>query len=291
MIPIDRGAEPAGFVKLREERLHEAIAAFNAQGPGTKVLLDLLDDGYQTIKRDLYLRQHKKCAYCERRPGFDGQPVEHFRPKKHAVRGSKSKLEKDPERYWWLTWTWENLFFACVTCNGPARKGNHFPLMAGTAPLPAPTRPATLPLPTHCFAVSVEPPLLLDPADRSIDPLDHLRWLPVDRTTPRSLWTWELRGLTPQGRETKTRLGLADLVDDVENRYRSTVWPRFHAEIERKLGSKTRPQLARAWRKLCEELVEPRADLVAATWSMLEVLRSSSAALRRAKLPAPSRPR
>lgn len=289
MIPIDRGTEPPQLAKARDALLHRAIAEFNAHGPGSKQLLEALC-GYDIVKKDLYLRQHKKCAYCERTPGLVGQPVEHFRPKKHAVRGSSHTRATDRERYWWLTWTWENLLFACTTCNGPANKGNHFPLASGSSPITCPVRPASLPLPASCFQVSLEQPLLLDPADKSSHLLDHMRWLPVDRTLARSLWTWQLRDLTPRGRTTRKRLGLDVLADDVDGRYRDTVWPRFRDEIDRKLAVKQPAQLRAAWDKLVRDLVKPTSALTAATWSMLDVLRASTAALEQARLPAPPRP-
>ena len=289
MIPVHRGPEPPQLAKIRNKLLLTAIGAFNTYGPGSKELLAELV-GYDLVKKDLYLRQHKKCAYCERTPGFDGQPVEHFRPKKHAIRQSKPKLVQDRERYWWLTWTWDNLLFACATCNGPARKGNHFPLAQASASLACPMRPSAHPLPPSCLDLSSELPLLLDPSDGAIDPLDHLRWVPVDRGVPRSLWTWELRGLTTRGRKTKQILGLDDLADDVDNRYREVVWPRFHKEIESKLGNTTSARLLARWDKLIRDLVKPSSELTAATWSMLDVLRGSTRVLRGAKLPAPPRP-
>lgn len=289
MIPTHRGVEPPQLGKVRDKLLRKAIDAFNAHGPGSDELLATLV-GYDIIKKVLYLRQHKKCAYCERAPGFDGQPVEHFRPKKHAVRTSKPNPVKDHERYWWLTWTWDNLLFACATCNGPARKGNHFPLIRGSASLACPVRPATAPLPSACSQLASERPLLLDPSDLSIDPLNHLRWLPIDRGLPRSLWTWELRGSTMRGRKTREVLGLDDLADDVDNRYREAVWPRFHKDIERKLGRAKPAQLLTAWQKLVRDLVKPSSELTAATWSMLDVLSVSTRALREAMLPSPPRP-
>lgn len=285
MIPLDRGAEHPKLPEIREQRLQKAIKAFNTHGPASLALGDTLG-GYDIVKRLLFERQHKKCAYCERKPGFLGQPVEHFRPKKLAIRGS----DEDVERYWWLTWTWENLLFACTTCNGPANKGNHFPLASGSSPLACPVHPAALPLPPSCFQVSSEQPLLLDPADTASHPLDHLRWLPVDRTLARSLWAWQLRGLTARGHTTKKRLGLDALADDVDGRYRDTVWPRFHDEIERKLAIKQTAQLHATWDKLVRDLIKPTSALTAATWSMLDVLRTSTAALGQAHLPAPPRP-
>jgi uncharacterized protein (TIGR02646 family) len=289
MIRVQRGVEPPQLAKTRNERMSKAIDAFNVHGPGSKELLATLG-GYDVVKKDLYLRQHRKCAYCERAPGFDGQPVEHFRPKKHAVRGSKPRLVTDRERYWWLTWTWDNLLFACTTCNGPARKGNRFPLAMGSASLACPVRPAAAPLPSTCFQLSTERPLLLDPSDGSIDPLDHLRWVPVDRGLAPSLWTWELRSSTMRGRKTIELLGLGDLADDVDNRYREVVWPRFHAEIEGKSKRTTPARLLARWEKLVRDLVKPSSELTAATWSMLDVLRGSTRALRSLGLPAPPRP-
>lgn len=290
MIRVHRGSEPQTLVAAQSTRLKQAIDAFNTHGHGSTALLRALDDGYRVAKKKLFLSQHKKCAYCERSPGFEGQPVEHFRPKKQALRGTKSKRVTDRERYWWLTWTWDDLLFACATCNGQARKGNHFPLVAGSTPLTAPPRPTKSPLPAPCFNTSAEHPLLLDPADAAIEPLDHLRWLPVDRALPRSQWAWELGAMTPEGRTTSKLLGLGDRADDVDNRYRGTVWPRFHAEVERRLAKATRTQLRAAWSKLTKELVQPSSDLTAATWSMLAELRLSTRALRAAKLPQPPRP-
>ncbi len=289
MIPIHRRPEPAALTKVRGSRLPQAIDAFNDHGPGSAALLERLV-GYDVVKKALYLDQHKKCAYCERQPGFDGQPVEHFRPKKLAVRRSQRRRIQDRERYWWLTWSWDNLLFACTTCNGPANKGNHFPLEPGSSPLTCPVRPATSPLPSACFDTATERPLLLDPADHSTHPLDHMVWRPVDQRLPRSLWSWTLYGRTKRARETITHLGLQDLADDVGQRYRETVWPRFHREVERGIGRKAPKQVLAAWAKLVRDLVDPKAPLTAATWSMLDVLRSSSAALRRARLPAPAIP-
>lgn len=55
-----------------------------------------------------------KCAYCECSisPGFDWD-VEHFRPK-----GSVSDTDSpDHPGYYWLTYTWGNLFPSCTHCN------------------------------------------------------------------------------------------------------------------------------------------------------------------------------
>jgi hypothetical protein len=142
----------------------------------------------------------------------------------------------------------------------------------------------------HRLDRGAESPLLLDPSDPSIDPLDHLRWMPVDRTYHPRQWQWELQWMSEEGRVTAKILLLDARSADVRNRFQKMVWPRFHAEIERQLDRKSSIQLNHAWTKLTTELIDRTDDLAAATWSMLDILRTSTAALRKAKLAAPARP-
>lgn len=53
-----------------------------------------------------------KCAYCET-GGFAGFPwdVEHFRPKNAVAE------DRTHPGYYWLAYTWENLYTSCVFCN------------------------------------------------------------------------------------------------------------------------------------------------------------------------------
>ncbi len=158
-----------------------------------------------------------RCAYCELPIDEAGFPIEHFRPKMHsldvrwgAVRpppdpgqflpwfdqwlagtgGDDSPWAKDEDRYWWLAWTWENLFYACPNCNGQSQKGNKFPLRSGSPRL---AERADLP--------AGEQPLLLDPS--ITDPLDHIRFAP-DRAPD----GWGPVPLTEEGRWTVALLGL-----------------------------------------------------------------------------------
>jgi uncharacterized protein (TIGR02646 family) len=54
---------------------------------------------------------HRKCAYCEARLGEVDWQIEHFRPK-----GSVAE-RPDHAGYYWLAYTWENLYPSCVPCN------------------------------------------------------------------------------------------------------------------------------------------------------------------------------
>ncbi len=110
-----------------------------------------------------------KCAYCEcRYQGTQPMDVEHWRPKGRID-------EDDPPKhgYYWLAANWANLFPSCIDCNrqrrqltgrerreGPAGKGNRFPLAPGSRHARQPGDEAG------------EKPLLLDPC--SDHPGDHL---------------------------------------------------------------------------------------------------------------------
>lgn len=177
MIRVDRGAEPPSLKAARVWRLARAVIARRAGH-------DVVFSGYDTdeTRQLLYRRQHEKCAYCEMPAQDAGQPIEHFRPREYAVRAVTGQGPKDEDRYWWLAWTWDNLFFACVSCNSPGRKGNRFPLAQGAEPCaegPASARLAPL-VPRDERAQFVDPGF--------DDPLDHIQfvregedWVPTGR--------------------------------------------------------------------------------------------------------------
>jgi uncharacterized protein (TIGR02646 family) len=71
--------------------------------------------------RDLF---NSKCAYCESVTGISSNGVvENFRPK-HNARGVKDDFSRDS--YWWLTYNWNNLYYACENCN--RFKSSWFPI-------------------------------------------------------------------------------------------------------------------------------------------------------------------
>ena len=86
--------------------------------------------GHQTVRTALREAQHRKCCYCESR--FDANAaahVEHYRPK-GAVRQDRESRRRFPG-YYWLAYSWENLYWCCPVCNG--RKNDLFPLEEPTA--------------------------------------------------------------------------------------------------------------------------------------------------------------
>ncbi|MCB9658505.1 MAG: hypothetical protein H6726_12730 [Sandaracinaceae bacterium] len=215
MIRVVRGPEPA---ELTAKRVAKLLNAADSDVSGASVRFD----GYGIAKRALFAAQHGKCAYCERVVGYDSQPVEHFRPKGGARPATLPNAGSDARHYWWLAWTWENLFFACVSCNGVNRKGNWFPLATGER-LSLPDAEQLRNGAGPAFEVHREDALLLDPAQD--DASEHLRWVPRDRRVLWERFRYVLVAVTPRGQVTLERLGLALLEDEVNRHVRATLIP------------------------------------------------------------------
>lgn len=75
----------------------------------------------ELLKRDI---QKNKCCYCEKEI-LSAYTVEHYRPC-----GAYSQDISGPSfkpGYYWLSYTWSNLFYSCTDCNNA--KGTYFPLL------------------------------------------------------------------------------------------------------------------------------------------------------------------
>ncbi|PZU99867.1 MAG: hypothetical protein DCE90_00810 [Pseudanabaena sp.] len=102
---------------------------------------------HESVKEALIKAQHQKCYLCERIIGKNGD-VEHFRPK-----GAYQQAQGEPLRYpayYWLAYTWENLYLSCPSCNSRHKK-NLFPLRD-------PNKRAT----NHSQRITKEIPLFID---------------------------------------------------------------------------------------------------------------------------------
>jgi hypothetical protein len=172
VIGFARPAEPAALPPLRAAKL---AAARTAKASGAKV--DFTE--YDVVKPALFAMQHGKCCYCEKREEqAKYRDVEHYRPK---------------VLYWWLTWTWENLLFACIDCNRE-QKRDRFPL--------SPEGPRLVP---EQAPPGEERPLVLDPSDRLMDPAREIEFR-RERVSGRERWV--PHGVTPRGSETIAVCGL-----------------------------------------------------------------------------------
>ena len=276
MIRLHLGPEPVALTRARPKRLKESVAAFNLHGPGNKEFVETLD-GYDTgskensVKRALWDRQRKKCAWCEWELDWEMMPVEHIRPKRRAddVDSNDAWTVQSPDHYWWLTWTWENLVFSCSRCNGTENKGNKFPMAPGTPRVPAPTRPLAEPVNWTAYDTSNEQPLLVNP--REEDPLVHLTWEPLDRTLPWDEWKWDVKGRTVRGAMTVRVLGLKGRLDRVQDHLRVIIqaWKQVWSHLK----DGRRDDAREAWEDILRLHIEnDRARFRAAAWCALEAL-------------------
>ena len=118
--------------------------------------------GHNSVREVLKECQHAKCCFCEGRfIAYAAGDVEHYRPK-GAVRQDKASGVVRPG-YFWLAYTWENLYWCCQTCNR-SNKREFFPLTD-------PTKRAM----SHNDDLAQEEPLIIDPGG-GVDPRDHIRF-------------------------------------------------------------------------------------------------------------------
>lgn len=113
--------------------------------------------GHKSVKDALILAQHKKCCFCERLIGGDGD-VEHFRPKSAYKQKKGDKLKRPG--YYWLAYDWSNLYLSCSACN-QRQKGNLFPLIDPQARADS-----------HIDDINVENPLFINPG--TDEPSQHI---------------------------------------------------------------------------------------------------------------------
>jgi uncharacterized protein (TIGR02646 family) len=116
--------------------------------------------GSVSVKNALKAAQHNKCCYCEAifEANYAGD-VDHYRPK-GAVGAGKKRITPG---YYWLAYSWSNLYYACADCNQYRKRAN-FPLVDED-------KRAI----DHHGNISDEDPLILDPGGAQ-NPRDHIRF-------------------------------------------------------------------------------------------------------------------
>jgi uncharacterized protein (TIGR02646 family) len=245
VIRIERGDEPEALRRAREARL---AAALQSISQGTKPIFK----GYGVARMPLYRAQHGKCAYCETIQQSTALPTEHFRPKA-AVVADRDHVTAETG-YWWLAWTWDNLFFACTTCNSAARKGNHFALRRGSIPL----RPSQSP-------PAQEVSMFIDPSRE--DPLEHIEFvmLRVGHWVPRA------RRGSDRGVYTIAKLGLDDpgLLDLYARHVRHIVQPCLQ-DVRAALIQQDPRELTKQWSRCVRRLFCEKAPFHALSYDVLD---------------------
>ncbi len=249
MIPIDRGAEPPKLAPARDRGLARIAAIVDRhERPRSEDF-----SGYEVVRDELWATQAYKCCYCESREQKKRNDVEHFRPK---TRADRRPLQADPDGYWWLAWTWENLLFACRNCNRAPAKVDRFPLAEDSPVLkPGEHPPGT------------EKALLIDPSREN--GIDHIRfrpdrlgrWMPTPRNgSEKGLWTIKV-----------CMLDRADLLDMYTAHVEGNVRP-FVARIDAAVALGDPAAVRHAWEDAVGTLLVPQQAHVGLAYDALEQL-------------------
>jgi hypothetical protein len=116
---------------------------------------------HSTVMDALMVAQRHKCCYCERSRETVELDVEHFRPKA-AVQQSIGAEILHPG-YYWLAYSWDNLYLSCKRCNTGWKRF--------LFPLADPAKRAR----SHKskYKISDEQPLFIDPGE---NPRSHVRF-------------------------------------------------------------------------------------------------------------------
>lgn len=153
------------------ERAQSATAQAQTDGSDHQVSALYREVAVTAALEELF---HRKCAYCETSISNQSWDVEHYRPKGRVAE------RRDHPGYYWLAYTWSNLYPACEFCNQRRRdkpvwgdlryadtagKLDQFPLEDESA--------RAL---DHQGDTGAERPLLLDPCAEDDDPEEHLRY-------------------------------------------------------------------------------------------------------------------
>jgi uncharacterized protein (TIGR02646 family) len=163
VIRIDKSkTAPAKLIKEGKTKTDSHILEYNQspldyQSGKKKFTFSSNIYGDISVKKALIQTQHKKCCFCERLVGYDGD-VEHFRPKSAYSQQKGRKIQRPG--YYWLAYDWDNLYLSCGPCNQRQKK-NLFPL----------TDPSTR-AQLNNNDITSEKPLFVNPGQE--DPSQHI---------------------------------------------------------------------------------------------------------------------
>lgn len=244
MIRIDRGKAPKELAQIRTDelrRVREELRRGKALELGGRY-------NRKSVREALAKAQQRRCAYCEKSVAQKGYPIDHYRPKGRAVRGKGLPADGG---YWWLTWTWTNLWLTCPSCN--STKLDTFPL-----------DPRSTPLARSRLPPGKEIPMLLDPA--SEDPRDTIRFFLVAgdwRPVPRN---WRVRGAV-----TIRTLGLDDgeRIEDYTRHVEKHVEP-YLRKVEAAVATDDQVKVTEAWDELVRFVLYPQAVFISLSHDVIE---------------------
>ncbi len=246
MIRVQRGAEPSELATVRASELTRVRALGHppsSEEVGTR---------YQTVGDELWRRQDFKCCYCESREQRKRNDVEHFRPKARAQRAPGSTATHG---YWWLAWSWQNLYFACRNCNQAPHKLDKFPLAPGSVALTPEQHPP-----------GQEQPLIIDPGTES--GIEHIQFRPRSPATD-AIWAPTPRGGSAKGLHTIRVCGLDR--DDLLELYTAHVRQFVRPEMDRlELGTSSPGSVHDRWAELTRRVLAPSMPYVGLSFDALD---------------------
>ncbi|MEN4759506.1 AAA family ATPase [Chryseobacterium sp. C39-AII1] len=125
MIKIEKQKAPdylnSEIVHLAIEKMEEFFAADNRNQKRYSWPFNIEID--KELKKYMHEAFHGKCGYCEIKiDSPELGTIDRYRPND----GVRDKNEFHQDLYWWLTFDWDNLIYACKECN--QYKGNYFPI-------------------------------------------------------------------------------------------------------------------------------------------------------------------
>jgi uncharacterized protein (TIGR02646 family) len=174
MIRLERHATaPPYFASAEIEKFRADVRAFFSRSEKTRRQerpeFPLFPRrSYPAILEALASLSHQKCAYCESSISTGGAALDRFRPKAGAV-GLTGDFST--EHYWWLAYTWTNIYPCCLKCN--KFKGAKFPVEGRRCRVDGDARD-----------LAAERRLLVDPFSDLPD--EHLDFLDNGMVMPRS---------------------------------------------------------------------------------------------------------
>jgi len=131
MIQIVKGIAPTVLTTKGVTETQKNLADYQNGTIKFKILNSIYN--HDSVKATLEKAQHEKCCFCETKPIRSFGDVEHFRPK-NAYRIKGNSAYQYPG-YFWLAYSWDNLFFSCEVCNRVFKR-NYFPIEDETTRAP-----------------------------------------------------------------------------------------------------------------------------------------------------------
>lgn len=251
MIRVNRGAEPPVLAATRAAEL-DGLRLLGRPPTSSEIR------NYRVVAEELWSAQRRKCCYCELKVPKSFNDVEHYRPKASADRRPGCAKRHG---YWWLAFNWDNLLYACPSCNR-TEKNDLFPVDAGSVTL----EPENIP-------PGLERPLLIDPGG-TINPVEHIIFVQeaVDSIGGPKYWWARPRHGSALGTFSIFVLGLNRLeLRELRNDYFETTIAPEVAAIQGALARADRTAILREFKRALG-LLDSRNPFVALSFDALRSL-------------------